>query len=103
MDVSPTAAAVAAGLSNAAPTGWAKGAVPRKQNREKLCAYFGVPLDYLDDETKKAAAPEGSGSADDVILRFLHSLSVERIRGLLVALDAPKEVLDALDREEPRG
>lgn len=44
---SPTAAAKAIGLSNAAPSGWKKGAVPNDSTIVKLSKHFGVPSWYL--------------------------------------------------------
>lgn len=58
--LAPSAAAVMAGLSNAAYTGWLKGAKPRQSNILKLCRFFDVPDDYF-DETEKTATPEGDG------------------------------------------
>lgn len=85
--VSPTAAAVGAGLSNAAPSGWAKGAVPRKQNRVKLCKYFDVPANYLDGGEEKAAAPEGVGlsNKERELIRRLRE-HPERLDALLAIL-----------------
>lgn len=46
------------GLSNAAPTSWRKGAVPKLTTLEKIAEYFGVSVDYLrGKETKKAPTP----------------------------------------------
>lgn len=48
------------GLSNAAPTSWRKGSVPKLTTLEKISAYFDVPVDYLlGKETKKAPTPKG--------------------------------------------
>lgn len=69
----------------------------------KIAECLDVPLTRIVYGDEKAAAPEGDGNADDVILRFLRSLPKERLRGILLALEAPEEVLAALDREEPRG
>lgn len=72
---------------------------------QQFADFFGVSFVWLFTgiETEKAATPEDDGSADDVILRFLRSLPKERLRGILLALEAPEEVLAALDHEEPRG
>lgn len=48
------------GLSNAAPTSWRKGAVPKLTTLEKIADYFDVSVDYLRGvETKKAPTPKG--------------------------------------------
>lgn len=48
------------GLSNAAPTSWRKGSVPKLSTLEKIADYFDVSVDYLRGvETKKAPTPKG--------------------------------------------
>lgn len=54
---SPTAAAKAIGLSNAAPSGWKKGAVPNDSTIVKLSRYFGVPSWYLRGTGPSPAKP----------------------------------------------
>ena len=47
------------GLSNAAPTSWRKGAVPKLTTLEKISKYFDVSVDYLlGKEHKKTPTPE---------------------------------------------
>lgn len=47
------------GLSNAAPTSWRKGSIPKLTTLEKISKYFGVSVDYLlGKETKKTPTPE---------------------------------------------
>lgn len=47
------------GLSNAAPTSWRKGSIPKLTTLEKISKYFGVSVDYLlGKETKKAPTLE---------------------------------------------
>lgn len=52
-NISPTAAALAIGLSKATPTKWkASGATPSGDNLKKIAAYFGVTeSDLLSDES----------------------------------------------------
>ena len=51
----PSAVAVEIGLSDAAPTGWKNGAIPRQAALRKIADYFGVPVDTLmNGETNKA-------------------------------------------------
>ena len=90
-------------VSPVSATHWRSGKNRISDNRVNLAAEgFGVDPVWLltGIETKKAATPEGDGESGDVILRFLRSLPKERVRGILLALDAPEEVLAALDREE---
>ena len=52
------------GLSNAAPTSWRKGSVPKLSTVKKISEFFGVSVEYLlgEDqpaETKKAPTPKG--------------------------------------------
>jgi transcriptional regulator with XRE-family HTH domain len=55
-----TRMAEAIGLSNAAPTSWRKGAVPKLTTLEKIAEYFDVSVDYLRGvETKKTPTPKG--------------------------------------------
>ena len=61
---------------------------------------FGVSVDYiLGLETEKT--PSEDGVEEDAIIRFLRSLPRDRLRGILLALEAPEDVLAALDRQEP--
>lgn len=60
-NMSPSAAAIDAGFSNAAAAGWKKGATPRGSAVKKLADYFGVPVSYFseeDQETEKSPAPD---------------------------------------------
>ena len=57
------------GLSNAAPTSWRKGSVPKLTTLEKIADYFGVSVDYLRGvETKKAPTPTGERDYTDLEL-----------------------------------
>ena len=57
------------GLSNAAPTSWRKGSVPKLTTLEKIADYFGVSVDYLRGvETKKAPTPKGERDYTDLEL-----------------------------------
>ena len=47
------------GLSNAAPTSWRKGSVPKLSTLEKISKYFNVSTDYLlGKENKKTPTPD---------------------------------------------
>ena len=54
------------GLSNAAPTSWRKGSVPKLGTLEKISEYFGVSTDYLlGKDNKKTPTPEGERISRD--------------------------------------
>lgn len=71
-NISPTKAAVEIGLSNAAPTGWKQGAIPRAAALKKIADYFGVTVEYLKGETdiKNPAADDGSGMEKELLRLF---------------------------------
>lgn len=71
-NISPTKAAVEIGLSNAAPTGWKQGAVPRDSAIQKIAEYFGVSVAYLKGESdiKNPAALEGNEIEKEVLRLF---------------------------------
>ena len=52
-----TRMAVDIGLSNAAPTSWRKGAVPKLGTLEKISQYFNVPVGYLLGTEEKEKSP----------------------------------------------
>lgn len=57
------------GLSNAAPTSWRKGSVPKLSTLEKIAEYFDVSVDYLRGvENKKAPTPKGEREYSDLDL-----------------------------------
>ncbi len=55
---SPTSVALDIGLSDAAPTGWKKGAKPRDSVLQRMSAYFGCSIEDLTGEIKKAPTDE---------------------------------------------
>ena len=65
------------GLSNAAPTSWRKGSVPKLSTLDKISAYFGVSTDYLlGKENKKTASLSGSGNEEE-FMQLLSMLTPE--------------------------
>lgn len=54
----------------------------------------------LDGIDKENPAPTNEDGTDEAILRFLHSLPIEKLVGILTLVDAPKELIAALDLEE---
>lgn len=85
--LSPSAAAINAGFSNAAAAGWKKGAVPRRSAIKRLAGYFGVPEEYFSEEsaeeTKVASTPEAE--VED-IMKIYGMLTPERQKQARVAI-----------------
>lgn len=69
-DVSPSGAAKAIGLSNAAASGWKAGKQPSEITLNKLAIFFDVPVSALTDE-KEPAAQTGDGSLDEELAEAL--------------------------------
>jgi len=58
-----------------------------------------IAASVLKAKNKNPAPTNGNGT-DDAILRFLHSLPIEKLVGILTLVDAPKELIAALNLEE---
>lgn len=89
------------GLSNSAYSQWNTHKYrPSKKSLSIMAPYLQTTVEYLLTGKEQPAPTDGDGpdSNDKVILDFLFSLPYERIRGILVALAAPEEVIAALDR-----
>lgn len=61
------------GLSNAAPSSWRKGSIPKLSTVKKISEYFDVPVEYLlGEETekgnKKTPTPKGEREYSDLEL-----------------------------------
>lgn len=75
----PSGAAAAIGLSNAAANGWKKGKIPSDVNLSKLASLFGCSVEFLKGEKEKptiVSDDELSDSRRDMI-NLLLSLSPE--------------------------
>ena len=92
-----------AGVTDKAVSTWELGTKePRMGALQKIADYFGVKKsDIVDDADITKKAPAKAEANDEVIIRFIRSLPRERLRGILLALGAPEEVLAALDQQEP--
>ena len=68
------------GLSNAAPTSWRKGAIPKLSTLEKVSKYFGVSTDYLlgKEDNKKTAIQTDDGKENEIeFMKLFQLLSPE--------------------------
>lgn len=71
--ISPSAAAKAIGLSNAAATGWKNGKVPFDATIIKLAEFFDCTTeDLLSEEKQKPVLPDGlNAETYELVMRFL--------------------------------
>lgn len=71
---------------------WETGAIANmgRDKIEKLCAVFDVSPDYL---IKKQSNDVGVSDYDRRFLEWFHSLPEEKQRAILIAQDAPKDLL----------
>ena len=83
--VSPSGAAKAIGLSNAAASGWKKGKAPSDVTLEKLANYFGVPVETL-TAGQKETAPTVTDERDLEMLSLLSRLTPEQKEMLLLQI-----------------
>ena len=81
--------------------------VLRKRQRGLILksSYFGMTVsEFLEEEPHTAKMPtqkdERQNKLASNITRFLLTLPKDRLRGILLALNAPEELLSALDQQE---
>ena len=72
--MSPTAVAKEAGISSGAPTAWKKGAVPKPEQRRRLCVFFGVSDEYLLGYGEKSPAAEDRDGLDELDMELMARL-----------------------------
>ena len=84
-NVSPSCAASAIGLSNAAASGWKKGKVPQDTTLQKLAEYFDVDVFELIAETEKKPAPEGNELNIETVI---NNMSREQLIEFIMAATA---------------
>ena len=99
-------------VSQTSIANWRKGLhEPYKNKIPKIAEVFHVSVDELmgaelppvrfeSERLPAAVKDDGRDATDKIILDFLRALPPERLRGILLGLGAPSEVLSALDREE---
>lgn len=93
--------ALKAGLSNAAPTNWSKGKMPTDATIAKIASYLGTTSEDLlsgnsqpQQKEKPTVKDDGLSDHDTALLNWFRSLPEEKRRAILIAQDAPKELLD---------
>ena len=84
------------GLSTGAIRHW-NTSVPKADKAYLAAKELGVSVEYL---LTGKETPAAKSDGLDEVMDFLRSLPVDRLRGILLALEAPAEVIAALDRSE---
>ena len=84
-------------------TDWEKGRTTSYLNYlYEIAAKYNVSVEWLKGETdERQPAPAAVSSFDQAVLDFVHQLPPDKLRGILLLLGAPEDLLDALDREAP--
>lgn len=89
--ISPSAAAMDIGFSNAAASGWKKGSPPRGANLKKIADYFNVSVDYFSTKEENSLMPN-SGIREENAMQIFKMLSPDRQdRGMAQLLALLKE------------
>ena len=96
---SPSAAAEDMGFHRSEVTRWSRGSTPRRANLQRMATYFGCEIEDLTKEKTPTVSGEREVSR---VMSFLEGLPPDRLRGILLALGAPEEVLSELDQKESR-
>ena len=88
------------GYSRTAGKKWAEGSVPRRTTLIKIANYFGVTTETLMGNKKAPAqaGERGEESEWELIKAFLETLPPEQLRGILLAVGAPKALIAELDQ-----
>lgn len=102
-DISPSRAAVEAGISKSLVTKWKTNKVkyPSADIAQKLATYFGLTVaELLDEESEKAPTPEGERHANVIKIAsrdgsFVEKrLSDEQVKALWIIIDQMPEAED---------
>ena len=65
---SPNAVAKSLSIASGTVTKWKNGAMPQNATLKKLADYFGVPVNYFDEEKEQAPLPALNLSSEEVLL-----------------------------------
>lgn len=68
-----------------------------------IAELYGVSVEWLKGETDERQPKQAVSEFDQAVLALVHSLPADKLRGILLLLGAPEELLDELDREERQG
>ena len=84
-NLSESGAAKKIGLSNAAASGWKKGKMPSATTQIKLADLFGVSVEELTQDTKKARPADGEVLSDMQLeaIEFVKSLPEDKLNRFL--------------------
>ena len=97
--IKPGTAAKKIPISKSIITRWKSGkGNPTDATLAKIAAYFECSIEDLRFDKEKTTAPEGSG--DSKIIQFMMGLPKDVLRGILLGLGAPTDVLAELDQQE---
>lgn len=95
-NISPTAAGVAIGVTNAAVSKWKKGSIPNGATLQKIADYFSVSVAYLLGEDEEPLR-EKAESNREAILRLTESAEENLMHLFLMKMfDLPAEQRDTL-------
>lgn len=102
--ISPTKAAKKAGIASGAPTAWkTKGSIPRPDQRDKLCALFGVTENELLGYEAQKEKPPGEGELnkeEKEIIDLYNRASPELRAAALAMLRAAEDARKAQGEDE---
>ena len=77
---------------------WVKGTSKSYMNYlYEIATMYNVSIAWLKGDSDERRP--GVNSFDQAVLDFVHQLPPDKLRGILLLLGAPEELLDALDRE----
>ena len=82
------------GISSATMSQWRNGVyAPSKSAIEAVEKFFGITLTLTQKEKPSAVSSEGFSDSDVRLLEWFRSLPEEKRRAILIASDAPEDVL----------
>ena len=95
-----------AGTTAAAVSAWETGIrSPKIQPLRMICEHFGLNVSEFVDEDVEGVSDQRSAAEEDekiwsLAKEFLKTLPPKHLRGVLLALDAPQELIDELEKME---
>ena len=97
--VKPSAVAREIGLSNAAPTYWKNGSIPKASTIQAIAGYFGVSVEFLLGTVDENGflTPEGFADSEDYKFIKLLGLDDPQKRKNLASPPGKPDILDEVD------